>query len=117
MLFNTGWADNAGASNFAEWQQKGRDAGSVYADPQLNTSTWALAPSSPARKLGFIPIDVSAVGPRAAVVGAAAARVVPSNIYTAIGPQLFAAQQSLYMPSGRGGQILEAIDANSKGNE
>ena len=94
-LFNTGWGDDAGASNFAEWQKKGRDAGSIYADPQLNTTNWALAPSSPARKLGFISIDVSMVGPRPAVVGAAATRVTPSNVRTAIGPDLFAAQQSL----------------------
>ena len=96
MLFNTGWNGSEGASNFEEWQKKGRDAGSVYADPQLNTTNWALAPSSPARKLGFVPIDVSEVGPRLAAVGAATTRVVPSNAHAAIGPQLFAVQQSLY---------------------
>jgi hypothetical protein len=114
-LFNTGWSNNQGASSFAEWQQKGRDAGSVYADPQLNTSTWALAPSSPARKLGFVPIDVSAVGPRPAVVGAATTHAVPSNVYNAIGSQLFAVQQSLYMGSERIGQILKTDDATIDG--
>ena len=109
-LFNTGWSDSAGASNFAEWQQKGRDAGSVYADPQLNTTDWALAPSSPARKLGFVPIDVSAVGPRPAKVGAHACAVVPSNVRTAVGPQLFTAQQSLYTAAGSGATRLSTLD-------
>lgn len=48
-------------------QAFGKDAGTVYADPQFvspSTGDWVdLLPSSPALPLGFVPIDVSHVGP------------------------------------------------------
>ena len=83
----------AAGSSFAEWQAKGRDKGSIYADPQLNITDWRLAPSSPARQLGFIPIDVSRVGPRRPLVGAPTTLVAPSDVRESIGPELFAAQR------------------------
>eukprot|EP01052_Picozoa_sp_SAG31_P028530 SAG31_NODE_2762_length_5129_cov_3.337972_2_plen_264_part_00 len=97
-LFNSGWGNN-GANTFAEWQKKGRDAGSVYADPQLNTTDWSLSPSSAARKLGFVPIDVSKVGPRRSTVGAPTACVRPSDVRVSIGPELFA-EKRIYFSGG-----------------
>lgn len=56
-----------GANNLAEWQKRGKDAHSLYADPlfvDVETENFALKPNSPAFRLGFKPIDLSAVGPR-----------------------------------------------------
>lgn len=53
---------------FDEWKGKGLDTHSVVADPQFVDpahGNFALKPESPAWKLGFQPIDLSKVGPRA----------------------------------------------------
>jgi hypothetical protein len=52
---------------FAEWHKRGKDAHSVYADPQfvdVERRDFRLKPTSPALALGFQPIDLSNVGPR-----------------------------------------------------
>ena len=56
---------------WAAWQARGKDAGSVVADPQCSGAGGCaggqVAPSSPALPLGFKPIDLSTVGPRGSV--------------------------------------------------
>jgi hypothetical protein len=52
-----------------EWRQQGMwlDKESVVADPQFEAperGDFRLKPDSPALKLGFVPFDVSGVGPR-----------------------------------------------------
>jgi hypothetical protein len=51
---------------FTQWQTGGRDAGSVVADPKITVTSRGVrfAPTSPATKLGILPIDLSRVGPR-----------------------------------------------------
>jgi hypothetical protein len=52
---------------FQEWQAAGRDAGSIIADPlfvNAGNFNFSLRPDSPARKMGFQPIDMTTVGPR-----------------------------------------------------
>ena len=49
------------------WQARGEDVHSVWADPKFADPAahdFTLPPDSPAFKLGFRPIDLSAVGPR-----------------------------------------------------
>ena len=63
-----------GNQDFASWQRKGagrsgggEDANSLVANPQFvdgASNDFTLKPSSPAYKLGFVPIDNSDVGPR-----------------------------------------------------
>jgi len=58
-----GWG---GGMSFADWQARGFDKHSVYADPLFADPAkddYALRPDSPAFKLGFVPIDVSKIGP------------------------------------------------------
>lgn len=53
--------------DFARWQETGCDTHSIVADPKvrnLRAGDWVLAPDSPALKLGFVPIDLSDIGPR-----------------------------------------------------
>ena len=53
---------------FEQWQARGKDVHSVYADPQFvdpDGRDFRLRPTSPALALGFRPIDLSTVGPRA----------------------------------------------------
>ena len=50
---------------FAEWQEKGRDAGSVIADPKFVDPTqgdFRLKSDSPALALGFVPFDSTQAG-------------------------------------------------------
>ena len=57
-----------GSKSFAEWRKSGHDSGSIIADPLFVDPLkydFRLRPESPALKLGFQPIDLSAVGPRA----------------------------------------------------
>ncbi|MBN1291691.1 MAG: right-handed parallel beta-helix repeat-containing protein [Candidatus Latescibacteria bacterium] len=52
---------------FEEWKARGRDVHSKIADPLFadpENGDFTLSPDSPALKLGFLPIDVSTVGPR-----------------------------------------------------
>src|SRR5437867_1135585 len=52
-----------------QWREKGREAGSVVADPKfvnVEKEDFDLKPDSPAIKLGFILFDQSDVGPRTA---------------------------------------------------
>jgi hypothetical protein len=49
------------------WQQRGNDRHSIYADPRFvdpKGRDFRLQPDSPALGLGFVPIDLSSVGPR-----------------------------------------------------
>jgi len=55
------------AESLAEWQKHGKDAGSLDADPQFAAPppAFSLDPASPAiTQEGFVPIDLSRVGPR-----------------------------------------------------
>ena len=50
-----------------EWQARGEDVHSVWADPKFADPAahdFTLPPDSPAFKLGFRPIDISSIGPR-----------------------------------------------------
>lgn len=52
---------------FEQWQKRGRDRDSLYADPRFENAgkrDFRLKGDSPAWKLGFIPFDQSDVGPR-----------------------------------------------------
>jgi len=54
-------------ATFAQWQRRGLDRGSLIADPKFvnpGKRDFRLKKSSPALKLGFVPFDLSAVGPR-----------------------------------------------------
>ncbi|HVG13502.1 MAG TPA: hypothetical protein VM935_01040, partial [Chitinophagaceae bacterium] len=53
--------------NWGEWQQRGKDIHSVYADPLFENAPafdFRLRSNSPALGLGFQSIDASKVGPR-----------------------------------------------------
>ena len=71
-LFNSTGGNTAtvkDAESFADWQRSGKDDKSLNGRDPLFTSnvTFALSPESPAiKQLGFVPIDLSTVGPRAA---------------------------------------------------
>ena len=57
-----------GGRTFKQWQALGMDGGSVVADPKFvnpGKYDFRLRKSSPAFKLGFLPIDLSSMGPRA----------------------------------------------------
>jgi hypothetical protein len=52
---------------FEQWKARGMDQHSVIADPLFvdpADGDFSLKPDSPALKLGFKPIDISAAGPR-----------------------------------------------------
>ena len=52
---------------WAEWQERGKDTHSLYADPMfvdVERNDFRLKPESPAWALGFRPIDMTQVGPR-----------------------------------------------------
>ncbi|NOY41717.1 MAG: right-handed parallel beta-helix repeat-containing protein [Planctomycetes bacterium] len=54
-----------GDLTFSQWQEKGHDSGSIVADPKfvsVEEFDFRLQTDSPALKLGFKPIDSSAVG-------------------------------------------------------
>jgi hypothetical protein len=63
-----------GFQTLAQWQEKGaghglggQDKHSVVADPEFVNAMqndFGLKPSSPALKMGFVPIDLTQVGPR-----------------------------------------------------
>lgn len=56
-----------GTRTFAEWQRLGADAHSIVADPLFVDAArgdFRLKPGSPAKKIGFVPFDLSTVGPR-----------------------------------------------------
>ncbi|HQK95123.1 MAG TPA: right-handed parallel beta-helix repeat-containing protein [Armatimonadota bacterium] len=69
---NVYWQANGEPFDFAgrsleEWQAAGMDVDSIVADPLFvdpENGDFTLRPESPALKLGFRPIDLSAVGPR-----------------------------------------------------
>ncbi|MBI2928926.1 MAG: right-handed parallel beta-helix repeat-containing protein [Verrucomicrobia bacterium] len=56
-----------GNKNFAEWQATDQDKSSLIADPLFvdpEHGNFRLRPDSPAARIGFVPWDFSAVGPR-----------------------------------------------------
>jgi len=59
---------STGGDDWASWQAHGKDKDSVVADPQFSSTdekTFGLKASSPAiKQMGFVPIDVSKVGPQ-----------------------------------------------------
>ena len=60
-------AERFGTILWRQWQERGQDKGSLIADPGFADPAhgdFSLRPDSPAFKLGFKPIDLSAVGPR-----------------------------------------------------
>jgi hypothetical protein len=53
--------------SWEEWHARGKDTHSLYTDPMFTDPehfNFTLKPGSPAFSLGFIPIDMSTVGPR-----------------------------------------------------
>ena len=72
MEKNVYWDSRGGQMSFSgkswqQWRQAGRDAESIVDDPMfVNAGSYdfRLKPQSPALKLGFQPIDTSAMGPR-----------------------------------------------------
>ncbi|HVK06401.1 MAG TPA: right-handed parallel beta-helix repeat-containing protein, partial [Armatimonadaceae bacterium] len=69
-----------GGADLAAWQARGFDRGSAVADPLFvapEKGDFRLKPGSPARQIGFRPIDTGAVGPRP---GALAAFARPANV-------------------------------------
>lgn len=61
----TDGAPNFAGVDFAAWQAKGNDQGSIVADPlfvDVANDDFRLKPNSPALKLGFKPIDFSKTG-------------------------------------------------------
>lgn len=71
--YNVFWSQNGpavfpGNTPLETWA-KGRDTGSVVADPRVLIDAdrpWKIAPDSPAIGLGFVPFDLEGVGPRKA---------------------------------------------------
>lgn len=65
---NGSWPSHKGEMDFGQWQSKlGNDIHSVWADPlfvDAERKDFRLKPDSPAYRLGFRPVDFSAVGPR-----------------------------------------------------
>ena len=58
-------APDFGGRAFAAWQAEGHDRSGLLADPKFvnaGTHDFSLRPDSPARALGFAPIDLSGVG-------------------------------------------------------
>ena len=56
-----------GGMTFRQWQKRGLDAGSIIADPKFvdpEKGDFRLKKGSPAIELGFVPFDLSEVGPR-----------------------------------------------------
>lgn len=54
---------------FQQWQKRGLDAGSLIADPEFRdpaNGDFRLKKNSPALKIGFVPWNLAAVGPREA---------------------------------------------------
>lgn len=65
LYWSTAGAPVFGGMDFAAWQAKGNDAGSVVADPLFADPArgdFTLRPGSPALALGFQPIDLSQTG-------------------------------------------------------
>jgi hypothetical protein len=56
-----------GDQTLEQWNARGKDVHSIYADPMFVDAAhfdFRLKPESPAFKLGFKQIDLSTVGPR-----------------------------------------------------
>jgi len=65
LYWSTAGAPTFAGLDFAAWQAKGNDAGSVVADPLFADPAkgdFGLRPNSPALALGFKPIDLSSTG-------------------------------------------------------
>lgn len=65
VYWSTAGTPDFAGMDFAAWQAKGNDAGSIVADPLLvdpAVGDFRLRPGSPALALGFRPIDVSQSG-------------------------------------------------------
>ena len=57
----------SGSASFKDWQGMGQDPHSITADPHFvdpEHGNFSLKSDSPATKIGFVPIDMSQVGPR-----------------------------------------------------
>jgi hypothetical protein len=69
---NLYWREGGGELKFDrfswdEWRKVGRDGEGAIADPLFvdpAKADFGLRDGSPARKLGFVPLDLKAVGPR-----------------------------------------------------
>jgi hypothetical protein len=68
MYWNLTGAPQFPSGTFEAWQVRGFDRHSIVADPSFvdpDHDDFRLKPDSPAPKLGFRPLDLSSVGPRA----------------------------------------------------
>ena len=57
-------------TTWSEWQKSGQDVHSVIADPEFANPAvlnFSVPAASPARKAGFVPIDLTPLGPRGPV--------------------------------------------------
>jgi hypothetical protein len=65
VYWSTAGEPSFAGMDFATWQPKGKDEGSIVADPMFvdpANGDFSLKPGSPALKLGFKPIDLSNTG-------------------------------------------------------
>ena len=65
--FLVGFTTGDEIADWADWQAQGHDPAGLVADPLFVDPTrgdFRLRPESPARPLGFLPVDVSLTGPR-----------------------------------------------------
>ncbi|MDL5045804.1 right-handed parallel beta-helix repeat-containing protein [Oscillatoria amoena NRMC-F 0135] len=65
--FTRGSEPEFAGHTLADWQKAGYDRHSILADPKLGNiakGDFSLASTSPAKKIGFRPIDTSKIGPR-----------------------------------------------------
>lgn len=80
--------DFAGDRSFEQWQERGKDANSLVADPGFldpDNGDFRLRADSPALQIGFVPWDLDDVGRRTALRRLADAPAVP-HTFPRVGP-------------------------------
>lgn len=79
-----------GSETFGQWQQRGHDQHSLISDPRFadpDRGDFTLEPGSPASQVGFVPIDMSAVGRLGAHRGEREQPLAPRAFPPKPGPQ------------------------------
>lgn len=78
----SGTSPKFAGDSFEAWQATGRDVHSLIADPlfvNAQAYDFRLQPGSPAEKIGFQPIDLSAIGPYATAAASDQMNVLPDK--------------------------------------